>query len=220
MTWQLPEGWRWTAVGDCLTRARSQVRHDAIKGDWLYIGLEHVQSATGEYSGVGAGEAGLKSAKFLFAPGDVLYGKLRPNLRKCVVAKETGVCSTDLVPLRPVDPAAAHFLAMQLRSEVFTTGVMRLIGGANLPRVNMRDLLGLSLPEPPDADKARLYELARSMVSLRQRQREVVFAVESAEASATAHILGLAPHGESGAVELSVEGARPPQVDVSGRLFR
>jgi type I restriction enzyme S subunit len=192
MTWELSEGWRWQTVGDALTPVRAQAKPDDIHDDWLYLGLEHVQGVTGQYEGVEAGSAGIKSNKFRFDPGDVLYGKLRPNLRKCVVAGETGVCSTDLVPLRPVRPEAAHFLALQLRSEPFTESVMRLIGGANLPRVNIKDLLKLELPVPPTADEDRLFEAARSASVLRDKLRLLHAAVTDIELAATAEVLGLA----------------------------
>jgi len=193
MNWELPLGWKWMPISSRVRRTSAQVGPADILPDWLYLGLEHVQSGTGEYTGVAAGTAAIRSAKFRFEPGDILYGKLRPNLRKCVVADHVGVCSTDLVPLRPINPDSAHLIAAQLRSELFTQQVMRLVGGANLPRVNMKDVLGLSLPVPPDEDSGRLHAIARSVVSLRQLQRSLESAVSAADGSATAELLGLAP---------------------------
>lgn len=193
MSWELPSGWEWERVSNVLTRVKSQVHPDEIHDDWIYVGLEHVQSCTGEYQGVEAFSAGIKSAKFKFEAGDVLYGKLRPNLRKCVVAREPGVCSTDLVPLRPADPAAAHFLSLQLRSEAFTSQVMRMIGGANLPRVNMKDFFTVDVPMPPAEDQQRLYSLARSVSALRDKQRALARTIDAAERAATGAALGLVP---------------------------
>lgn len=183
MTWGLPEGWIWKPIAQSLTPIRDNAKPDEIHDDWIYVGLEHVSAATGEYEGVEAGTAGIKSNKFVFEPGDLLYGKLRPNLRKCVVANTSGVCSTDLVPLRPVDPAAAHFLAMQLRSEPFTASVMRMIGGANLPRINVKDLFTLALPAPPASEQHRFYAIANSLTCLRLAQRQLAAAVADVEAS-------------------------------------
>ncbi|MCW2831928.1 MAG: hypothetical protein JWP31_2620 [Aeromicrobium sp.] len=200
MTWDVPADWTWRPLRAALTSVTDQVRPAEFDDDWLYVGLEHVQAATGELRGVRLGSAGIRSNKFRFDAGDVLYGKLRPNLRKCAVAESPGVCSTDLLPLRPVDADAAHFLAMQLRSEPFTASVMRLVGGASLPRVTATDLFTLNLPAPPPGDAGRLHELARSMSRLRQRQRDLDGAVTAAVASATAAVIGLAP----GLVEVSL----------------
>lgn len=198
MNRELPDRWHWTPLAVLLTPVRSQVAPEAIHDDWVYVGLEHVQSCTGEYSGVQAGSASIKSNKFRFEPGDLLYGKLRPNLRKCAVAVEPGVSSTDLVPLRPVDPTSGHFLALQLRSEPFTAAVMRMIGGANLPRVNIKDLFSLSLPTPPPSDAARLYALARSVAGLRTLQREIALSVDEVEVAVTAAALGYPMDSASG----------------------
>jgi hypothetical protein len=70
---------------------------------------------------------------------------------------------------------------------------MRLVGGANLPRVSIKDLLSLSLPLPPESERERLNELARSMARLRARQRDLDGAVLAAERAATASALGLGP---------------------------
>ncbi len=191
MRWDLPEGWSYCQLGTELVPVRVQAGPDQLKDDWTYVGLEHVQTGTGEYRGVCVGSASIKSNKFVFDEGDVLYGKLRPNLRKCVVATTSGVCSTDLVPLRPKDPQAAHFLALQMRSERFTAQVMRRIGGANLPRVTVKDLLALDLPKPPPSEQERLFALARGVVELRESMRRAKESVDLVDLAATAVALGL-----------------------------
>jgi type I restriction enzyme S subunit len=193
MTWPTPPGWTWTPIGELVDATRTQVRADAIDDDCLYVGLEHVEPRAGLYRGVRAGSAGLRSVKLRFARGDLLFGKLRPNLRKCVVAEDDGVCSTDLVPLRPLDPDAAHLLALQLRSEPFIAEVVRRIGGANLPRVSVPDLLTLQLPVPPAGDRDRLHELARTATTTRQAARELTRRVEDVDRAAALSVLGLSP---------------------------
>src|SRR4051794_40005231 len=46
------------------------------------------------------------SPKYEVAVGDIVYSKLRPYLKKAVVADEPGLCSADAYPLR-VDPGLA-----------------------------------------------------------------------------------------------------------------
>ncbi|WP_136518632.1 hypothetical protein [Cellulomonas telluris] len=191
MTWDLPAGWRWTPLRELLLPVRTQLPPERIDADTLYLGLEHVQAGTGEYTGTRAGDAHLRSPKLAFEAGDVLYGKLRPNLRKCVVARSAGVCSIDLVPLRPVEPDAAHLLALQMRSDPFTADVLRLVGGVNLPRVTVRDLLTLALPVPPAADRDRVHAVAQAATTLRRRYREVEQTVLDLEGYAAEVVLGL-----------------------------
>jgi len=190
MSWNVPAGWVLTPLYQRLDAVRTTVRPEQIRPDDIYVGLEHVTSVTGEYMGVPATEAGIKSGKFRFEPGDILYGKLRPNLRKCVVVQESGVCSTDLMPLRPFDPEAASLLALQLRSESLTEAVMRMISGANLPRINVKDLLGLEVPVPSAADRLRVQEAAKRVTRVRASLRALEVSIADLEAASTALALG------------------------------
>jgi type I restriction enzyme S subunit len=190
MTRELPPGWIMTPLSKVVSLVRKSVQPDEIRPGDLYIGLEHVSSGTGEYTGVPALEADIKSAKFRFEPGDLLYGKLRPNLRKCTVVETTGICSTDLIPLRANDPEAAPLLCVQLRSPAFTESVMRLIGGANLPRVNVKDLLAIQIPVPPLGDRERLQQEARSLLYVRKSMRMLQRRVDDLESAITADSLG------------------------------
>src|SRR5213592_578703 len=106
---------------------RNQVQPSSLEPDEPYVGLEHVESATGLYRPATVGSAEVRSAKFRYETGDVLYGKLRPGLRKCVVALERGVCSTDLLPLQPLVPEVGPVIAAQLRSEWFARRIAAVI---------------------------------------------------------------------------------------------
>ena len=190
MSTELPPGWAMTPLSKIVSPVRKTVKPHEIQSSDLYIGLEHVSSRTGEHTGVPAAEADIKSAKFRFEPGDLLYGKLRPNLRKCTIVGVTGICSTDLIPLRPVDTGSAHLLSVQLRSTTFTESVMRLIGGANLPRVNVRDLLTIEVPLPSPEDRARLQQQALSLHYVRESLRIVQERIGDLENAITAESWG------------------------------
>src|SRR5688572_6026337 len=77
-----------------------------------YVGLEHLPS--GGSLLLGTAESGQSiSTNNVFRAGDVLFGKLRPRLRKSVRVPFAGYCSTDILVLRPaaeVDPIFAGFL--------------------------------------------------------------------------------------------------------------
>lgn len=137
-----------------------------LEGD--YVLLEHISQRTGQVSPSRVELAEIKSAKGRFAAGDVLYGKLRPQLRKVCVAEGPGFCSLDIIVLRPLVPGTAHYLAAILRSESFTDQVARLVGGANLPRINARELLNLELDWPDDESEiSRRDTIARRALEVR-----------------------------------------------------
>lgn len=59
------------------------------------IELEHLSQNTGEILGYIKSES-VQSIKNVFNNGDVLFGKLRPNLRKYALASFDGICSSEI----------------------------------------------------------------------------------------------------------------------------
>jgi restriction endonuclease S subunit len=146
-----------------------------------YIGLEHILSMTGEladyYAPRRANE--VKSRSKLFKGGDVLFGRLRPNLNKVMVARGSvseGICSTEIFVLIPdtsqVLPMVLRYL---LSSQYVQRHALRLQTGTALPRMSLNDFLDIEIPVPPlevqrnlEADLERKFE---ELVDLRNRVR-------------------------------------------------
>lgn len=188
---------RWTRVplGELVRAERVSCAPGHIPEGARYVGLEHVAAELGVHRDVPAAGAGIRSAKLRFERGDVLFGKLRPNLRKAAVARCDGVCSTDLLPLRPGDPASAWLLAFQLRTAEFAGAAGALTAGASLPRIAVHDLLSLEVPLPPRRERPRLYELARLMDEARDEADRLDLHLRELHRIATPLLLGAAPRG-------------------------
>lgn len=99
------------------------------------IGLEAIEKATGrlsngpgaEYEGEGIG----------FRHGDVLFGKLRPNLRKVWLADTHGDAVGDFHVYRPVPGLmSSRYLAYLVQSEPFLEPVIASVQGAKMPRAD------------------------------------------------------------------------------------
>jgi len=154
-------------LGELVLFCTAAVGPDDIDPATPYVGLEHLEAETGMWRWIPAGDAAVRSPKGVFHPGDILYGRLRPNLRKCCVATVAGVCSADIFVLRPVDADLGALLALFLRSEGFATAAAEHATGASLPRVAARDLLGTPLVLPPEPERARLAQMAAAAGSAR-----------------------------------------------------
>lgn len=170
-------------LSDLVQVARRSVNPENMDPEALYVLMEHISQRTGMVIETRVSHVEAKSSKYVFEEGDVLFGKLRPGLRKCVVAPERGYCSTDIMPLRLRVPGASFLLAAVLRSENFAGQVAKLVGGANLPRVNREDLLGLSVWWPQDEDLPRLENLAVAAHRFRRDHELLQRHIESLEAS-------------------------------------
>src|SRR2546425_3025714 len=103
----LPVGWRLAELGEVCKLPERQVRPAEFPAYEHYIGLEDIEADTGRiiaYKNVS--RANLKSSKFHFDESCILYGKLRPYLNKVAIPRVSGICSTDILPLRPVSKIA------------------------------------------------------------------------------------------------------------------
>jgi type I restriction enzyme S subunit len=187
--------WRRARLDRLVRAERVPCEPDALPPGARYVGLEHVVAGLGLHRDVPADAAGLRSAKLLFARGDVLFGKLRPNLRKVAVARCDGACSTDLVPLRPLDPESAWLLAFQLRTAEFARAVGALTAGASLPRVAVADLLSLEVPVPPRGERPRVYALARLLDEARAEADRLDRHLDELHRAAAPLLLGRASAG-------------------------
>lgn len=119
-----------------------------------YLGLEQIEAGTGRILSYDGNSAEGKSTTFAFDDRHVLYGKLRPYLNKVALPDRAGRCSTEIVPLLPVDVDRA-FLAHLLRSDRVVSGAMSEKTGSRMPRADMDALLGLEIGIPIVIDDQR-----------------------------------------------------------------
>ena len=154
---------------------------DLGKAD-AFVGLQHVEPHSGKRLGqdpVGAE----KGRKFRFAPGDVLYGYLRPYQNKVLVADLHGLCSVDQYVLRPRPGVDPELLAYVLRSQHVLEAAVGLTHRLQLPRLRSGLLLGLDVVWPDATVLPRLDQLVqdiRRASVLRRKQSSIAGALPAA----------------------------------------
>ena len=116
-------------------------------GSVYYIGLENIESQTGVLLGDPQSDfSKIKSNKNVFRRGDILYGKLRPNLNKVHLANIDGICSTDILVLRPYNPNLATFYKHYFLSDGFNSEVIKTVSGQQLPRTSWGKIERILVP--------------------------------------------------------------------------
>jgi type I restriction enzyme S subunit len=125
-----------------------------------YIGLENIESWTGKIIEVESkldDETAYESAGLanMFRDGDVLFGKLRPYLAKACLAPHDGVCSTELLVMRPSELLEPRFLLYSILTPNFVGAVDASTFGAKMPRANW-DSIGSLEVKVPTVEKQRL----------------------------------------------------------------
>ncbi len=132
-------------------RVSEQIDPNNYQGEVNYIGLENIESQTGRLvGGIRANYNQIKSAKTCFKVNDVLYGKLRPNLNKVYLAKEEGICSTDILVFRFENEFLAQYYAHYLLFDEFNKEVLQGVKGQQLPRTSWKHLSFIKVPYSND----------------------------------------------------------------------
>ena len=132
----------------------------------LHVGPEHIASNTGEISWQNvrtATEDGVKSGKYKFESGDLIYSKIRPYLNKVAVADREGICSADMYALHNPQKITIEFLHFLLMSNDFLNYAETLSNRANIPKLNRGQLSGYEFDLPSEAS---LQVFSRKMKNL------------------------------------------------------
>lgn len=160
----VPQGWQVQPLSKLCGEVTERVDPAAMNGDLggHYIGLEHIGQGTGQLEGVGKA-ADVVSQKSRFHAGDILYGKLRPNLRKVARPDFGGVCSTDIIVLRAKPTADPAFLFQVLQSEPLVAHAIATAAGTKMPRTHARSILSFEIASPPLDEQRRIAEVLRSV---------------------------------------------------------
>ncbi|MFI0774894.1 hypothetical protein [Streptomyces sp. NPDC021212] len=151
-----------------------------------FVGLEHIAPHFGERIGSRPlGEE--KGRKFRFAPGDILYGYLRPYLNKVWLADQHGLCSVEQYVLRPTGVMPAELIAASLRSKRILDEVLGATHNLQLPRLRSGLLLAMEIPFIPPAHQAQALadlrefdEKVRKLARTQQHRDEVLAALSPA----------------------------------------
>ena len=144
----IPESWEVVTIGDICEQRKESYSPDP-NGNSIYVGLEHI--TTGEfYLSNHSYENTVVSSKYKFYNDDLLYGKLRPYLDKAVLVNSNGVCSTDIIVIKPkIDN---KFLLSLLHSEKLLKHSIAHTSGVNHPRTSFDALsrFKFALPNPTE----------------------------------------------------------------------
>lgn len=124
---------------------------------WPLIAPDHIEEGTGRLLGiVSAEDQGAISGKYVFESGDVVYSKIRPYLRKAVLAEMQGLCSADMYPLRPTERIASRYLLMIILGERYSRFAEAVSMRSGFPKINREEMAGyqLALAQPDEQCRA------------------------------------------------------------------
>ena len=190
---QVPEHWEIARIkrhASIRTERRSDVPANAT-----YVGLEDVEAESGQYKPTSGNSRQTEDSTVgIFYEQDVLYGKLRPYLRKAIVAEMDGACSTEFLVLK-----TGNTLPRWLQQWLLTPDVTQQIEagceGAKMPRADWEHVGSIEMPTPSHEEQIQVIsavdrETARINALISKAEQSITLLKERRAAFITAAVTG------------------------------
>jgi type I restriction enzyme S subunit len=134
--------------------------------DKTYVGLENIESKTGKLLTNGDDEQQfVGETANIFKKGDVLFGKLRPYLAKCIIADFDGRCTSELLVLKTTSYILPKYLHLFMLSPKFIDVVNSSTYGAKMPRASWDFIGNLEIPLPSIKEQEDIVEYLTEFIS-------------------------------------------------------
>jgi restriction endonuclease S subunit len=134
--------------------------------DKTYVGLENIESKTGKLLTNGDDEQQfVGETANIFKKGDVLFGKLRPYLAKCIIADFDGRCTSELLVLKTTSYILPKYLHIFMLSPKFIDVVNSSTYGAKMPRASWDFIGNLEIPLPSIKEQEDIVEYLTEFIS-------------------------------------------------------
>jgi type I restriction enzyme S subunit len=161
---EIPEHWNLRRI-KYLANVRNVKAVDS-DNDKTYIGLENIESRTGKLLLNRNDEQQLiGETANIFKKGDVLFGKLRPYLAKCIIADFDGRCTSELLVLRTTSYILPEYLCFLMLSTKFIDVVNSSTYGAKMPRASWDFIGNLQIPLPSIKEQEEIVEYLTEFIS-------------------------------------------------------
>lgn len=161
----IPKEWEVNGILDVAPIVEGQV--DPKHAPFCHFPLvapDHIESGTGRLLSLKTAiEQGAISGKYHFQPGDVVYSKIRPYLRKVWLAACEGLCSADMYPFRPSNELNSRFLFVTLLSERFSRYANSVSERSGFPKINREEVSFFRFAMPKLAEQERIAESIKSI---------------------------------------------------------
>lgn len=160
--WRLIELGKISSYGDTPTKA---VVSDMPNNTWI-LELEDIKNGGELICKKRIIESKSIGEKTRFCKGQVLYSKLRPYLKKVLVADEDGISTPELISFSVFNEISAQYLVYYLTSQVVDKIINSRSYGIKMPRVDSGFMANLPINLPPLAEQKRIVERVEEIFKL------------------------------------------------------
>jgi type I restriction enzyme S subunit len=150
--------WNATAFGNVAHLGKKRFNPKIDNGHMECIELEHISQETSILLGSTTTEIAI-STKSVFMPGNVLFGKLRPYLRKYWFADRNGVCSTEIWVLIANEEKITPRYLHQLVQMDFFIDAANMASGTHMPRADWDVVKNIPITLPPLQEQQKIAQV-------------------------------------------------------------
>ncbi|MCL4338956.1 restriction endonuclease subunit S [Patescibacteria group bacterium] len=136
---EIPKGWEIKKLCDISENIRIKIKPRAVSSESKYIGLEHFTGGSLSLENYGFSTE-VSSDKWSFSIGDILFGKLRPYFKNVAVAPFEGICSTDILVIKPKDEKYLGPMLFTLFDDKFISQISNASTGTKMPRTSWNQM--------------------------------------------------------------------------------
>lgn len=146
--------WKSYSFGELVTQKSPKINPKTLTSSTPCIELEHLESNSGRLLGY-TNVLSQESIKNAFSRGQILYGRLRPYLKKFYLAQFDGVCSSEIWVLQSTSGHLLNnFLYYLIQSERFQRFAEKS-SGSKMPRADWETVSNtiFNIPSPEEQEK-------------------------------------------------------------------
>jgi type I restriction enzyme S subunit len=162
----IPDNWCWVRLGEVTDYGvGKQVNKSSIQPNSWVLELEDIEKESLALN-IRRTDRIPGSSKNGFHKGDVLYGKLRPYLKKVIIADEDGCCSTEIIPFHGYCRIHSDYLKYCMVAPSVDSFINQITHGMDMPRLGTDKGRALVIPLPPLAEQHRIVERLDQLLPL------------------------------------------------------
>ena len=166
----IPDSWELVRLKQITTYGNfNSIKGSSIPDNSCVVDMKDVRKNGGGFSEIVRRKSTdiYKSNKYSFNKNAVLYGKLRPYLRKVEIAQTSGFTTTEMLPINVVDLSTLvpQYLRYAMLSPYFVNLVNDSMYGMKMPRVGTTFLAKMVVPLPPLEEQKRIVEKVEELQS-------------------------------------------------------
>ena len=156
--YDVPDNWVLAKLGEISSYGdapNKAVVSECDANTWI-LELEEIQAGGKLLTKKRVGNSTSIGEKTHFKAGQVLYSKLRPYLKKVLVADEDGICTPEMIAFDVYADIDPNYMVFCLINSYVDKAINDRSYGVKMPRVDAPFMVNLPIPIPPLAEQKRI----------------------------------------------------------------